>query len=217
MTSFTRGHRRESYVVSDLPELVEFRARQRTFHGAYSRTALGNLGYSLTILRLFDRRFYKIGLLFAILSGLLFLLAFIRSRHSHHDFADQLEDASSPPATDALPEPEPGQNASSNEEEGGGEDSDEGTRQGDAEEQEGVEGRPNESSEAADEPHPEWVKSHRNVFKRPRQYNNIISTAGQENTRVFGRPFITAGWIVVGVTGVVAAVEIGLLVLIFKV
>jgi hypothetical protein len=40
-------------------ELVELRARQRTFGGAYSRTALGNLGYALTILKIFDRQFYS--------------------------------------------------------------------------------------------------------------------------------------------------------------
>lgn len=44
-----------------------------------------------------------------------------------------------------------------------------------------------------------------------------IQTVGQENTRVFGRPFITAGWIVLAVSGVVAAVEIGLLVLILQI
>lgn len=37
--------------------VVELRARQRTFDGAYTRGALANLGYSLTILRLFDKRF----------------------------------------------------------------------------------------------------------------------------------------------------------------
>ena len=54
-----RGHRSYSFTASDVNELVELRARQRTFHGAYSRTALSNLGYSLTILRLFDDRFHK--------------------------------------------------------------------------------------------------------------------------------------------------------------
>ena len=34
------------------------RARQRTFHGAYSRTALGSLGYGLTILRLLDQAYH---------------------------------------------------------------------------------------------------------------------------------------------------------------
>ena len=53
-----RGHRRQSFVAEDLNELVELRARQRTFHGAYSRTALGSLGYGITILRLLDQSFH---------------------------------------------------------------------------------------------------------------------------------------------------------------
>lgn len=52
-------------MLIDLPRcfpcafLVEIRARQRTFDGAYGRSALGTLGYALTVLRLFDRRFFK--------------------------------------------------------------------------------------------------------------------------------------------------------------
>ncbi|KAJ7573985.1 hypothetical protein C8J56DRAFT_476105 [Mycena floridula] len=136
-----RGHRADSFKPSDLNELVELRARQRTFHGAYSRTAIGNLCYALTILRLFDTRFYKIGLLFAVLGAVLFVLAALRARHSKHDFADS---------------------------------------------------HTNGSIEA-------------------------IHTVGQEGTRIFGRPFMTAGWIVVAVSLVVAAVELALFVLILKV
>jgi len=135
-----RGHRRQSFIASDINELVEIRARQRTFHGAYSRTALGSLGYALTILRLFDNRFRRIGLLFALLGGLLFLLSFVRARHSIHDFADR---------------------------------------------------------------HKEQVALDRGLL-----------TIGQENGRIFGRPFVTAGWVVIQVTTVVAAVEIAMLVLV---
>ncbi|KAH9033059.1 hypothetical protein EDB84DRAFT_1588404 [Lactarius hengduanensis] len=63
-----RGHRAHSFISADVDQLVELRARQRTFNGAYTRTALGNLGYSLAVLRLFDRRFYHIGLLYAFLA-----------------------------------------------------------------------------------------------------------------------------------------------------
>ncbi|KAI0275276.1 hypothetical protein BC834DRAFT_965682 [Gloeopeniophorella convolvens] len=83
-----RGHRAHSYVPADMDELVEVRARQRTYNGAYARTALGNLGYSLTVLRLFDRRFYRIGILYAVLASLLLVCAHFRARHSQHDFAD---------------------------------------------------------------------------------------------------------------------------------
>lgn len=55
----SRGHPENSFQAEDLHELVELRARQRTFHGAYTRTAIGNLAAALTILRLFDRRFYR--------------------------------------------------------------------------------------------------------------------------------------------------------------
>ncbi|KAL9710694.1 hypothetical protein Ac2012v2_006232 [Leucoagaricus gongylophorus] len=135
-----RGHRRQSYVASDINELVEIRARQRTFHGAYIRTALGSLGYALVILRLFDVRFRRIGLLFASLGGLLLVLSFTRARHSTHDFADRHKEAAT--LCEGLP------------------------------------------------------------------------TVGQEGGRNFGRPFVTAGWIVIQVTVLVAAAEIGMLILI---
>ncbi|KAF9074390.1 hypothetical protein BDP27DRAFT_1317001 [Rhodocollybia butyracea] len=138
-----RGHRADSFVASDVNELVEIRARQRTFYGAYFRTGLGNLGYSLTILRLFDSRFYRIGLLFTILGALLFVLSFIRDRHSRHDFADSTRSSYHP--------------------------------------------------------------------------SDVIPTVGQKGTRSFGRPFVTAGWVVISVASVVLAVEIGLLVLILQI
>lgn len=154
---YSRGHRRFSFVASDINELQELRARQRTFHGAYNRTALGSLGYALAILRLFDERFHRskpfkshnntdltndfsVGLLFAILSAILFIIAFFRSRHSTHDFADR--------------------------------------------------------------------------HKHSPEIDDCILTKGQENGRIFGRPFITAGWIVIEVAVVVAFAEIVLLVLI---
>jgi len=136
-----RGHRANSFRAIDVNELVETRARQRTFNGAYSRAALNNLGLSLAVLRLFDRRFYPVGILYAVLAGLLFIISFFRARHSRHDFAD--------------------------------------------------------FSEAE--------ISHRAA---------AIQTKGQEGTRIFGRPFVTAGWIVVTVSIVVLSVEICMLVLI---
>jgi len=137
-----RGHRANSFLPIDVNELVELRARQRTFHGAYSRTALGSLGYALAILRLFDTRFSRIGLLFSVLSGMLYVFAFVRARHSRHDFADRDKEGPS--------------------------------------------------------------------------YQPALSTVGQEDERVFGRPFVTAGWVVVGVSVVVASVEVALLVLVLS-
>ncbi|KAI0085493.1 hypothetical protein BDY19DRAFT_1020779 [Irpex rosettiformis] len=137
------GQRKYAFYPSDVNELVELRARQRTFDGAYGRSALSNLGYALTVLRLFDERFHRIGILYTVLAAMLYGLAFLRQRHSLHDFAD-------------------------------------------------------------------------NSWLRP-AHQNPIKTVGQTGKRIFGRPFVTAGWIVVAVSIVVAAVEIALLVLIFQV
>lgn len=131
---------------------MELRARDRTFNGAYARTALGNLGYSIVILKLFDRRFYHIGLLYIILAALLFLLSIVRRRHSRHDFSDR----HGAPA---------------------------GRWDGEVIENEVAQGRP----------------------------------TADGRKRVFGRPFVTAGWVVVAVSFVVAAVEVGLLVLVLTI
>ncbi|EFI26882.1 hypothetical protein CC1G_15283 [Coprinopsis cinerea okayama7 len=136
-----RGHRRHSFEAQDINELIELRARQRTFHGAYSRTALGSLGYALTILRLFDSAFHRIGLLFAILGAGLFVLAFLRSRHSNHDFADRSKEA--------------------------------------------------------------------------HLVDRAVKTVGQDG-RIFGRPFVTAGWIVIAVAAIVGGVEIAMFILILR-
>lgn len=57
------------------------------------------------------------------------------------------------------------------------------------------------------------------AFSRSHHSNRDFSDShrpSEERTdrRVFGRPFVTAGWIVVAVSGVVAIVEAGLLALI---
>ncbi|KAF8511858.1 hypothetical protein JB92DRAFT_2931722 [Gautieria morchelliformis] len=129
-----RGHRAASFSAIDEAELIELRARQRTIDGAVYRTALGNLSYAVVVLKLFDQRFYRIGVLYTVLSILLFLLGYFRSRHLNHDFAD----------------------------------------------------------------------SHRPSGVSP-------------NGRVFGRAFVTAGWVVLAVSAVVAAVEVVLLALVLTV
>jgi len=136
------GHRADSFFSEDVDEIVELRARQRTFDGAYARTALVNFGYALTILRLFDKRFARIGLVYTVLGIALAVISFFRHRHARHDFAD---------------------------------------------------------------------------VHRKEIWDHAIPTVGQTGKRNFGRPFITAGWIVIAVTIVVVAVEISLLVLVFDV
>lgn len=53
------GHRRKSYIVSDNAELVELRARLRTYDAGYSRATMLTLGSSVLYLKLFDERFYN--------------------------------------------------------------------------------------------------------------------------------------------------------------
>ena len=52
--------------------------------------------------------------------------------------------------------------------------------------------------------------------KEDPSYKPAISTVGQEGKRIFGRPFVTAGWVVIGVSMIVATVEIGLLFLVLQ-
>ncbi|PCH43190.1 hypothetical protein WOLCODRAFT_132687 [Wolfiporia cocos MD-104 SS10] len=137
-----RGHRSSSFFPEDTNEIVELRARQRTFGGAYARSAMGNLGYALTILRLFDDQFSRIGIVYAVLAALLFVISYLRNRHSNHDFADE--------------------------------------HQGER-----------------------WA--------------HAIPTVGQVGERIYGRPFVTAGWIVAAVATIVAGVEISLLILILRI
>lgn len=67
-----RLHRAYSVVLTD-DELVEIRAAQRTFEGAYVRTALGQFSFALVVLKIFTSEFYSIGALFAIYgTGIMF-------------------------------------------------------------------------------------------------------------------------------------------------
>jgi len=84
-----RGHRSGSLIVEDLDELTEWRARQRTFDGAYVRTALGTSFFALTITKIFRKDMSQIGLEFGILALLILSISYIRRRRLNHDFADK--------------------------------------------------------------------------------------------------------------------------------
>ncbi|KAI9444641.1 hypothetical protein H4582DRAFT_1806112 [Lactarius indigo] len=83
-----RSHSAHSFIFTDADQLVEFCACQGTFNGAYTQTALGNLGYSLAMIGLFDCRFCHSTLIVYFLAVILCVCAFLRGRHSRHDFAD---------------------------------------------------------------------------------------------------------------------------------
>lgn len=57
-----RLHRARSVVLTP-SELVEIRAAQRTFEGAYIRTSLGQFSFALVVLKIFTSEFYSIGML----------------------------------------------------------------------------------------------------------------------------------------------------------
>ncbi|KAI0037713.1 hypothetical protein FA95DRAFT_1506627, partial [Auriscalpium vulgare] len=78
-------HLAGTFVPADVAELVELRARERTFDGAYARTALTNIGDALALLNLFDPRFYRNTPRSLCCSS---LLRFFRGRHSRHALAD---------------------------------------------------------------------------------------------------------------------------------
>ncbi|CBQ72721.1 conserved hypothetical protein [Sporisorium reilianum SRZ2] len=61
-------------------DLLDYRAVQRTFDGAYARTALGQLCYATVILRLFQPKFFYVGLVYAILAMAFIPVAILRHR-----------------------------------------------------------------------------------------------------------------------------------------
>jgi hypothetical protein len=73
-------HRARSVILTG-PELVEIRAAQRTFEGAYVRTAIGQFSFALVVLKIFTAEFYSIGALFAVYgAGILFISLFRRQQ-----------------------------------------------------------------------------------------------------------------------------------------
>lgn len=74
-------------------ELVEIRAAQRTFEGAYVRTALGQFSFALVVLKIFTAEFYSIGALFAVYgAGILFTSLFRRQQGNKQFFSEVGED-----------------------------------------------------------------------------------------------------------------------------
>lgn len=53
-------HRARSVILSP-QELIEIRAAQRTFEGAYIRTSLSQFSFALIVLKIFTSEFYSIG------------------------------------------------------------------------------------------------------------------------------------------------------------
>ncbi|PVH94714.1 hypothetical protein DM02DRAFT_538881 [Periconia macrospinosa] len=84
-----RMHRARSVVLSN-PELVEIRAAQRTFEGAYVRTAIGQFSFALIVLKIFTAEFYSIGALFAVYGAGILATSLFRRQQGNKQFFSEL-------------------------------------------------------------------------------------------------------------------------------
>ncbi|KAK4111793.1 hypothetical protein N656DRAFT_732720 [Canariomyces notabilis] len=88
-----RMHRARSVILTS-QELVEIRAAQRTFEGAYMRTALSQFSLALVILKIFTSEFYAIGALLACYGAAVLLVAVYRRYEGNRQFFDSWEEES---------------------------------------------------------------------------------------------------------------------------
>jgi uncharacterized membrane protein YidH (DUF202 family) len=68
--------------------LVEIRAAQRTFEGAYVRTAIGQFSFALVILKIFTAEFYSIGALFAVYGAGILVISLFRRQQGESESSD---------------------------------------------------------------------------------------------------------------------------------
>lgn len=71
---------------------MEIRAAQRTFEGAYIRTALGQFSFALVVLKIFTAEFYSIGALFATYGAGVLLVGVYRRHEGHRQFFSEVGD-----------------------------------------------------------------------------------------------------------------------------
>ncbi|KAF2219329.1 hypothetical protein BDZ85DRAFT_206135, partial [Elsinoe ampelina] len=84
-----RMHRARSVVLSG-PELVEIRAAQRTFEGAYVRTSIGQFSFALIVLKIFTSEFYSIGALFAVYGAGVLGVSLYRRMEGNRQFFSEI-------------------------------------------------------------------------------------------------------------------------------
>jgi hypothetical protein len=70
--------------------LVEIRAAQRTFEGAYVRTALSQFSFALVVLKIFTAEFYSIGALFAVYGAGVILASLYRRWVGNRQFFSEI-------------------------------------------------------------------------------------------------------------------------------
>ncbi|KAF8446483.1 hypothetical protein BGX38DRAFT_660305 [Terfezia claveryi] len=82
-------HKSDLHLTQD--ELVEIRALQRTFEGAYIRTALSQFSFALLVLKIFTHEFYSIGALYAGFGMCVFAVSVLRRREGNQQFFVEVE------------------------------------------------------------------------------------------------------------------------------
>ncbi|KAF7896855.1 uncharacterized protein EAF01_009258 [Botrytis porri] len=85
-----RLHRARSVILT-AQELVEIRAAQRTFEGAYIRTALGQFSFALVVLKIFTAEFYSIGALFATYGAGILMVSLYRRYEGNRQFFSEID------------------------------------------------------------------------------------------------------------------------------
>ncbi|KAL2401697.1 hypothetical protein ABEF95_006713 [Exophiala dermatitidis] len=86
-----RMHRARSVELTN-DELVEVRAAQRTFEGAYIRTSLSQFSFALIVLKIFTSEFYSIGALFAVYGAGVLLVSAYRRQQGNRQFFSEVGD-----------------------------------------------------------------------------------------------------------------------------
>ncbi|KAG9771338.1 hypothetical protein KCU88_g6374, partial [Aureobasidium melanogenum] len=84
-------HRARSVELTN-DELVEVRAAQRTFEGAYIRTSLSQFSFALIVLKIFTSEFYSIGALFAVYGAGVLLVSAYRRQQGNRQFFSEVGD-----------------------------------------------------------------------------------------------------------------------------
>lgn len=69
---------------------MELRAAQRTFEGAYVRTALGQFSFALVVFKIFTAEFYAIGALFAVYGTLVLIASLFRRYQGNKQFFQEI-------------------------------------------------------------------------------------------------------------------------------
>ncbi|KAG0683067.1 hypothetical protein C6P40_000449 [Pichia californica] len=82
--------RRPSHLDERLTKAqkLDIRAHQRTYQGAYIRTCIGCLSFSLLVMKLFSKEFMSIGLVFQIYSLLICVIGYNRASNMDLYFTD---------------------------------------------------------------------------------------------------------------------------------